>query len=632
MTNRINSPDTAADLSVRQAIDDVKSFVIIAGAGSGKTTSLIKGLKYIKDSVGNQLLRKKQRVACITYTTVAEKEIKNDVNDDLLFQVSTIHSFLWELIRPFQSDIKVWVKVRIDQKLNELVEKQKNYGPRVQQRTKEKDQTDIDSLIQQKSAIDIVNQFRYETGSSYHKGILGHSDIIKMVPQLIEEKPLLRLILANRFPFVLVDESQDTLPAVVNALILVDKELSNKFCLSFFGDPMQKIYSTGIGNVPIQETWEQIVKPENFRSPKRVLRVINNIRKNGDGIEQKGGKRLTVDSKEEFIEGSASIFIFENSEEKDQQILKVRAHLAEKNSDPFWINNSQESDLKILVIEHRMAAKRLRFGELFELFKEHASESAFISFSEGTHYAVRAFLQFLIPIIKAKKDNQDSILMDLLRKYCPLLNKDFLKSDKSKAAKILEVLANNITELMTLVSEGSVATFENVYQFCIGHSLYQFDDRITDKLENKTDDIIEENKSNTKLLTALFACPVNQVLGYQTYIEDESVFSTQHSIKGAEFDRVIVVLDDEEGANSTLYSYEKLLGIEALSMTDVSNIAEGKDSVMGRTSRLLYVCCSRAKKDLAVVLFTKNPDEAFEHISTSAIFGKDSIFRVSELT
>ncbi|MGR3906229.1 hypothetical protein Q3A80_04240 [Burkholderia sp. SR8] len=61
-------------------------------------------------------------------------------------------------------------------------------------------------------------------------------------------------------------------------------------------------------------------------------------------------------------------------------------------------------------------------------------------------------------------------------------------------------------------------------------------------------------------------------------------------------------LDDEE-ASYNQYSYGKYLGYTPLSDTDEANIAEGKESVLDRTRRLFYVCCSRALKDLAVVLF-----------------------------
>jgi DNA helicase-2/ATP-dependent DNA helicase PcrA len=115
---------------------------MVAGAGSGKTTSLIKGLMEILAKHGNRLKLRRQRVACITYTEVAVGEIWADVRKNPLVHVSTIHSFLWTLVRSFQSDIQAWVTSRIDEKLVELRETAASFGPRVQQRTRDKNQQD----------------------------------------------------------------------------------------------------------------------------------------------------------------------------------------------------------------------------------------------------------------------------------------------------------------------------------------------------------------------------------------------------------------------------------------------------------------------------------------------------------
>ena len=49
MTNRAGQPDTEADIGVRTNLDQEppNCFVMIAGAGSGKTTSLVKALAHL---------------------------------------------------------------------------------------------------------------------------------------------------------------------------------------------------------------------------------------------------------------------------------------------------------------------------------------------------------------------------------------------------------------------------------------------------------------------------------------------------------------------------------------------------------------------------------------------------------
>ena len=116
MTRRIDKPDTPADLELKACLSgpDRRSFVMVAGAGSGKTTSLIKALATIIDAHGANLKARRQRLACITYTEIAAQEIWADVGNNPLVHVSTIHSFMWMLVRPFQRDIRAWVKRRIE--------------------------------------------------------------------------------------------------------------------------------------------------------------------------------------------------------------------------------------------------------------------------------------------------------------------------------------------------------------------------------------------------------------------------------------------------------------------------------------------------------------------------------------
>ena len=110
MTGRIDSPLTPADRELHALLDqDMPRFTMISGAGSGKTTSLVKALAHIVETRGSDLRRQGQRVACITYTEVAAREIYSDLAETPLAHVSTIHSFLWTVIKPFQNDIRAWV-------------------------------------------------------------------------------------------------------------------------------------------------------------------------------------------------------------------------------------------------------------------------------------------------------------------------------------------------------------------------------------------------------------------------------------------------------------------------------------------------------------------------------------------
>ncbi|OOQ57390.1 UvrD-helicase domain-containing protein [Mucilaginibacter pedocola] len=633
MASRINKPDTNADLELRQCLNKKQSFVMVAGAGSGKTTSLIKSLQYIKTEFGKQLIAKRQKVACITYTTGAEKEIISDIGDDEMFHVSTIHSFLWELIRPFQTDIKIWVEKKIEEKLLELKIAPESWTNRTRPTTKQKHALDLEKSLKSKQNIAAVQVFNYGTGSDYERGILGHNDIIKMVPELIELKPLLRKIIVKKFPFFFVDESQDTLPIVVNALLTLNNESPHDFCLGFFGDAMQKIYTQGIGEIPIDKEWVKIIKPENFRCPTEVLDVINNIRRPGDGLEQTGGRRFLKDGVTEFVKGTARIFIFPTDEKRESYIDKARQFVADNNNDKLWLSDEKDANLKVLVIEHRMAAKRLGFDELYSIFKDGTSDSIGSSFTEGKHWALQPFLKFIIPLVKAFENEEDLEIMDLLRFFCPLVQKEHLSKNKPQAGKLLLELKEQISILYTLMKSDGV-TIKEILQYVDNKQLVTLDERLRSSLHSEislTDDGEEDEEILKVVMEKYFSCSTKQLWGYQKYINEESPFSTQHSIKGAEFERVIVILDDEEGAKTKTISYEKLLGLKDPSPTDLENIEGGLDSVFGRTRRLLYVCCSRALQDLVVLLFINDVENAFENVKKSQFFSDDQIFTLSRM-
>lgn len=233
MTSRIGKPNTETDTLLHQRLvsDGSRHFVMVAGAGSGKTTSLVKALAQVERTRGPTLRLNGQKIACITYTEVAVEEIRGDVGTDELFHVSTIHSFLWAIIKPFQNDLRNWVRGRLQKKISD--EQEKIDKPRTREATKVRSAEAIERYRRQLTEIDSVKNFRYGTGSDYANGVLGHSDILKMGPEFIAGYPLMQTVLTQRFPIIFVDESQDTEPAFVEALRHVARAFPLAFALVF---------------------------------------------------------------------------------------------------------------------------------------------------------------------------------------------------------------------------------------------------------------------------------------------------------------------------------------------------------------------------------------------------------------
>ena len=84
---------------VFEVIKQGQNFILEGGAGSGKTYSLISIIEKIS------MEEPKKSIVCITYTNNAVAEIRSRIINDNL-RVSTIHDFIWHVIKNFQKEIK----------------------------------------------------------------------------------------------------------------------------------------------------------------------------------------------------------------------------------------------------------------------------------------------------------------------------------------------------------------------------------------------------------------------------------------------------------------------------------------------------------------------------------------------
>lgn len=98
-------------------IDNNKCFIFNAGAGSGKTYSLIKSLKHLVAQKGEALRYHNNAIICITYTNVAAEEIKQRLGNSSLVKVSTIHERLWDIIQSYQPQL---VKIHLEKLYSEI--------------------------------------------------------------------------------------------------------------------------------------------------------------------------------------------------------------------------------------------------------------------------------------------------------------------------------------------------------------------------------------------------------------------------------------------------------------------------------------------------------------------------------
>ena len=396
---------------------------------------------------------------------------------------------------------------------------------------------------------------------------------------------------------------------------------------------MQKIYPTGIGDIALEDGWALIQKPENFRCPQTVLRVANAIRRGGDGLVQVGGRTETVAGgvDRQFVEGSTRIFVLLADERRDERLAEVRRWVAARSDDDLW-EPGPESPVKVLVIVHRMAANRLGFSTLYAAMNDKAPEAFKSGFLDATAWPLRPLVSFALPLSQAMGEGREFDAIQLLRAHSPLLAKASLKG--KDIAVLLAQLRRDAQRLTTLMREGTVG---DVFQHLARSGLMELDVRITSHLEvrgqaralEETEEPEEANRE-VDAMGALFRCPATELSSYLGYVEDESPFSTQQGVKGAEFSEVLVVLDDDEGTHMQ-FSYDKYFGVKPPSDADRRNIEAGRETTVDRTRRLFYVCCTRALRDLVVVYFSTDPALAARQVRASEIFPEDMIFTDADL-
>lgn len=594
-------------------LDKPKSFFLFAGAGSGKTRTLVNVLKEFKKNNGKQFRLNRKKVAIITYTNAASNEIKDRLEFDSIFSVSTIHSFSWELIEPFVKDIKTWLFSNLENEIIKLEDEQsRSRDP--------KNKTSIDRArkIESKNKrilnLDNIVKFIYNpNGDNTTKDSLNHSEVISLAANFIHTKPLMQELLVCKFPIVLIDESQDTKKELIDAFFELQKNKKDTFSLGLFGDTMQRIYLDGKEKLEkgLPNDWAQPVKKMNHRSNKRIITLVNKIREEVDGQEQ----IPRTDKEEGFIR----LFICSNRNDKSKTEESICNEMALITRDNNWKKDIKEKDVMTLILEHHMAARRMGFLKFFEpLYKEEKLKTAIL---DGTLSGANFFTKIILPLIEAKLKNDDFAMTQIVKNESSLLKKEqLLKTpDQTVNIKNARIALNNLFALWDKNNDPSlIEILQNIYKtnlFPIPNSLITIASRTSEeqKVATKEDIDPEKNKEEEdtdKIIDAwdlALASPFSEIKNYSLYISKESNFGTHQGVKGLEFPRVMVILDDEESRGFS-FNYEKLFGAKELSQADKDNLKARVETGIDKTRRLFYVACSRAKESLAIVAYTDFPE------------------------
>lgn len=622
-----------------------ENFLLSGGAGSGKTYSLVQVIKQVIADFPTA------KVACMTYTNAAVREIEERVNHKNL-NVSTIHDFLWDNIKHFQKELKQALIVLLN-----------------------------DENVQQIKIDDIANvpsdyydnrtdpiSIQYKEYLKLKDGIISHDEILLVSEYMFHKYPKLCDIVKDKYKFILIDEYQDTHSEVVKILLEYFPRTPKKCIVGFFGDAMQAIYDDGIGNIDLYKgdsdgQVKEVKKVQNRRNPKTVITLANRLRT--DGIIQKPSNDISAPNMVDGIPKEGNI-LFLYSENDDNSIIK--RFLSERYA---W-NFNDINETKELNLTHNLIADKAGFRSLMDIYdkdlilafnkriKNYIKENnILLDFSEKTFGEVIDILQHgksgrelnkvqpthnMQLFIDANPDLYSFALnynFDKLSKI--YVDKDQLLDDKKQSDDDDKKKGSKRDSLIRHLFkiQKNIELYKNrQYNDFLRKTDYPMIRTIADKrilrdnieslinVGNKTIEevindahemhicLIDEKLERFKLekeyvYNRVKSIKYSEFQKLYEYLEGKTPFSTQHKTKGAEFNNVLVVLDNGGWNN---YNFESVF------------VDNGKsETIKSRSLKIFYVCCTRAKENLAV--FYHKPS-ANVIAKAQEWFGEDNVIRL----
>lgn len=549
----------AADAQVVECLSSAKSFRLEAGAGAGKTWSLVEALRQLISSQGQGLRRRGQKIACITYTNVATAVISSRIDGNPLVLADTIHAFCWSLLKNFQPALRKGVTG-----LAAWQERLAEAGP-IGTRQVEYD------LGHRRITDDLVS--------------LHHDDVLELMTDLLAHEKF-RTFVAAKYPIILIDEYQDTNAGMMEAFKTHLMGRQGGPLIGLFGDHWQRIYEKTCGRVDHQAL-TTIGKGANFRSAASVVEVLNAMR-----------PELPQAIKDVANVGSAVVYHtnawkgtrrsgsggghWKGDLPADVAHQYLESLIANLKSDGW---DFAADKTKVLMLTHNVLASEQRYGNLSAVF---SYTDHFIK-KEDEHIAF--FADKLEPACAAYERRRYGEMFAILGDAAPRFASH---AEKLRWSEAMEAL-------IALRSTGSVGEV-------IDHIRAKGHPRLPDSVIRREDEARtwtaregEETPERIRRCRNLREVAYREVIALDRYIDGHTPFATKHSVKGDEFENVLVVL----GRGWNKYNFEQFLEWAA----DATKIPADKWETFERNRNLFYVCCSRPTTRLAL-LFTQSLSDA----------------------
>lgn len=246
-------------------------FLVNAPAGSGKTTWIRKNVrKYLLQNPNDNVL-------CITYTNRAAEELGKDVDSNRVY-FGTIHSFINDFIGSFFSHESI-LELYWEVYKNQIVERIENISQNgnwaeSNMRYIEKYGGLTPEIVRSNLTMISYNQAPF---NSLYRGALGHDDLISFTRLAVERFPVIKKKISDKYQVVFIDEYQDTATDVLQ--IFYSSMIGKKSKLYLLGDKMQQIYRNYNGEF---ETYFNIFNKSinlsvNYRATPKIVSILNKI-------------------------------------------------------------------------------------------------------------------------------------------------------------------------------------------------------------------------------------------------------------------------------------------------------------------------------------------------------------------
>ncbi len=543
-----------------EAVIEEGNVLLTACPGSGKTRALTYKIAYELERLTNS----KKIIIAVTFTNRAADEIKKRIRelnaDDTNLWAGTIHSFCLEwILRPYMcylNELKNGFSISDEYNSENLMrELKKTYGLKSWDSvsTKYLPNGDKEEIVYR----ELLDEYHEMLAS---KKLIDFDQILHYAHKLILTYPKISEILKNMFHLICVDEYQDTQQLQYAILAKIMKGTSGNCKMFFVGDSDQAIYGS-LGGVAkeLEEIKEEFgatfINKElsgNYRSNQQIIDYYKNFQTTDIDIKALGTNADDI-----------AVITYNRTVHKDDLIVYISEIIKQKITEgipeheicvlaPTWY----------LVIPMGRKLKSLLPNVKFDA----VGLSPLLKNKENTWFKIaRLFLVLPSPKTFLTRKRWASELINELESIGIIIFED--KEFKSKALlKLINSISSEENDGLKYLEECFLKLFEKLAISISSNEMLQlhwttFFDGAKTRLENPDFDLAKDIESFRKMFKH----------------EEGVVVNTCHGIKGEEFDTVI--------------AFGLLHG----------KLPNWNENGHRATEKLLYVICSRAKRELHLI-------------------------------